>query len=167
MITWEKIEFIINIVLTVISVVGAYKSLRCFKKSKRITIYAQSNKALNELSEMLNLLPEVLACASSAEKKGFNLENAVSEKGTELVKHLNAIMNAIPSEYSVEFRALQKRSSFDLEKYIHSLIDKSAVIEENGRKTLERINFDTCQERLLEMQECLKNKIDKEEGRLK
>lgn len=166
MTTWEITESIINIVLTVISAVGAYKSFRYFKKSRHITIYAQSKEALNELGEMLRLLPEALALAS-AEKKGFNPENAVSEKGTELFKHLNAIMSAIPSEYSAEFRALQKFEDFDLERYIRSFIDKSAVIEENGRKTLRKTDFDICQKQLREMQEFLKEKIAEEEEKLK
>ena len=76
-------------------------------------------------------------------------------------------MSVIPSEYSTEFRALQKTNSFDLEQYIHSFIDKSVVIEDNGRKTLERGKFDICQERLREMQEFLKRKIAEEEERLK
>lgn len=166
MTVWEITEFIINIVLTVISAVGAYNSIRYFKKSKHITIYAQSREALNELGEMLKLLPEALALALT-EKKGFNPENAVSEKGTELSKHLNAIMSAIPSEYSADFRALQKYEAFDLEQYIRSFIDKSAVIEENGRKTLGKIDFDICQKQLREMQEFLKKKIAEEEEKLK
>lgn len=165
--TWENVELAINIALTAISAGGAYKSFRYFKKSKHITIYAQSNKALNELGEMIELLPEVLVATSSVEKKGFNPENAVSKKGTELAKHLNVIMSELPSEYSAEFRALQKTNCFDLEQYIHSLIDKSAVIEENGRKTLKRSDFDTAQERLRAMQEFLKKKIAEEEEKLK
>ena len=166
MMTLEIAELIVNVVLTGASAVGAYKSFHYFKKSKHITIYAQSREALNELGEMLELLPEALALAST-EKKGFNPENAVSEKGTELFKHLNAIMSAIPSEYSAEFRDLQKFEAFDLEQYIRSFIDRSAVIEENGRKTLGKTDFDVCQNQLREMQEYLKKKIAEEEEKLK
>lgn len=164
---WENVEFFINIILTVISAVGAYKSIRYFRKSKYITIYAQSKKALNELGEMLELLPELMSLASSFEKKGFNKENAISQKGNELEKHLNEIMREIPSEYSAEFRELQRVDCFDLEQYVYSLIGKSALIEENGEKLLDRSEFDLCQERLRVMQEFLKKKIVEEEEKLK
>lgn len=165
--TWENIELLINIGFAIGSSIGAYKSFRYFKKSKHITIYAQSNKVVGELGEMLELLPDALAAASSVEKRGFNAENAVSETGTKLAKHLNVIMREIPPEYSTEFRGLQKTNCFDLEQYIHSLIDKSAVIEENGRKTLKRGDFDTALEHLRAMQEFLKKKIAEEEEKLK
>ncbi len=168
MIMWEKAEFIINIVLTIISAVGAYNSIRYFKKSKHITLYAQSNKALGELGEMIRILPDVLFMATaSTGKKGFSLQNAISEKGTELANHLNVIMDAIPSAYSAEFRALQRTEGFDLEQYINSFIDKTVLITEDGVFTLDRSVFDTCQVRLREMQEFLKLKIAEEEEKLK
>lgn len=163
---WDIAVLIINVVLTIISGFGAYKSIRYFKKSRHITIYAQTNKALGEIGKMLKLLPEALAAASST-KKGFNPENAVCEKGSELANSLNAIMNAIPSEYSTEFRLLQKNGDFELEQYIYSFIDKTVIIQVNGRTTLDRTSFDTCQERLREMQEFLKKKIVEEENNLK
>lgn len=40
---------IINVILAVVSGVGAYKSLKYFRKSHNLTIYAQTNKALIEI----------------------------------------------------------------------------------------------------------------------
>ena len=57
---WDKDTIIlaINIMITIVSSFGAYKSFRYFKKSKHITIYANTSQALNELGEMLKMLPE-------------------------------------------------------------------------------------------------------------
>ena len=162
----DEIILIANIIITIASGIGAYKSFRYFKKSKYITIYAQSNQALNELSEMLKMLPEALAATTNT-MRGFSVENAIRDIGTQLSVHLNEIMSAIPTEYSAEFQKLQKAGVFTLEQYINSYIDGTAITEVNGRKTLQRSSFDICQERLREMQIFLKQKIAEEEEKLK
>lgn len=164
--TADIVILILNILITFTSCVGAYKSVRYFKKSKHITIYAQTNQALSKLGEMLKILPEALA-ATTNPKRGFSVENAIRDLGTILSGDLNEIMSAIPTDYSTEFQELQKDDKFILEKYIHSFIDGTAIVEENGRKMLQRVSFDTCQERLRAMQTFLKQKITDEEEKLK
>ena len=112
------------------------------------------------------MLPEALA-ATTNPKRGFSVENAIRDIGTRLSGHLNEIMSAIPTEYSKDFQKLQKTDTFTLEQYINSYIDGTAISEENGRKTLQRASFDTCQERLRAMQAFLKQKISEEEEKLK
>lgn len=67
-------------------------------QEKSATTYAQTNPSLNELEEMLRILPEALV-ATSRTGRGYNPENAVQENGTAMAKHYNAIMKAIPSNY--------------------------------------------------------------------
>ncbi len=164
--TCDIVILIINILIAIASGIGAYNSIRYFKKSRHITIYAQTNKALGEIDEMLKRLPEALSAAST-NKKGFSAEITIREIGTEMANHLNAIMSSIPSSYSGDFRVIQKTESFDLSQYINSLIDGTAIKEDNDRKTLGRDSFDACQECLREMQEFLKKKIADEEEKLK
>ena len=164
--TWDIVVFVVNIIVTIVSIVGAVKSKRYFRKSKHITIYAQTNQSINELEKMLIILPEALAAALRT-GRGYSPENAVQEIGTEMSNHYNAIMKAIPSDYSNEFRALQKENTCDVEKYISSLIDGTAIVEIDRRKMLRRESFDKCQEQLRAMQEYLKQKISKEEEKLK
>ena len=164
--TADIVVLITNILIAIVSGVSAINSVRYFKKSKHITIYAQTNQALNELGEMLKMLPEALA-ATANPKKGFSVENAIRDYGTKLSGNLNEIMSAIPTEYSNEFQKLQKDGTFILEQYINSFIDGSAIVEENERKTLQRASFDKCQERLRAMQMFLKRKIAEEEEKLK
>ena len=165
---WDRdtIILVANIIITIVSGIGAYKSFRYFKKSKFITIYAQTNQALNELGEMLKMIPEALA-ATTNHQRGFSVENAIRNIGTQLSGHLNEIMSALPTEYSEEFQKLQQAESFSLERYINSYIDGTAIIVENERKTLQRSSFDKCQERLRAMQAFLKQKIAEEEEKLK
>lgn len=162
----DIIILVLNVIITICSGIGAYKSFRYFNKSKYITIYAQTNQALNEISEMLDSLPKALSTVTT-KNKGVNLEYYIQGVGRNLADHLNNVMGAIPSTFSSEFRRLQKTKGFILSGYINSFIDGSALVEENGRKTLNRKSFDACQECLRSMQEFLKRKIEDEAEKLK
>lgn len=50
---------IINVILAVVSGVGAYKSLKNFRKSHNLTIYVQTNKALIEIQKMLSRVENI------------------------------------------------------------------------------------------------------------
>ena len=52
---------VINVVLAIISGVGAYRSIKYFRKSRNLAIYAQTNTALTEIQKVLMKLPEALA----------------------------------------------------------------------------------------------------------
>lgn len=45
---------IANIILTITSGIGAYNSLRYFRKSKNLTIFAQTNKVLVEVQKNID-----------------------------------------------------------------------------------------------------------------
>lgn len=60
---------VINVILAIVSGIGAYKSAKYFQKSKNLTIFAQINKALVEVQKMLVKLPEALS-ASNLSRRG-------------------------------------------------------------------------------------------------
>ena len=119
----------INILLTIISGIGAYKSVKYFRKSRNLTIFAQTNKALIEIQKMLIKLPEALTASNMAMrgKKGMNLQNRICNIGQELNISLTEIGANIPSEYSEKFRKLQNDGIFNLQVYINSYISVEAV----------------------------------------
>lgn len=43
---------IINVILAVVSAFGAWNSIKYFRKSKNLTIFAQTNKALVEVQRL-------------------------------------------------------------------------------------------------------------------
>lgn len=55
--TIDMVFLIINMLITFVSCVGAYKSIRYFKKSRHITTLTQTKQALAEIEEMLIKLP--------------------------------------------------------------------------------------------------------------
>ena len=63
----DKVDIVltvINVILAVISGLSAYNSLKYFRKSHNLTIYAQTNKALIEIQKMLSKLPEALSASN-------------------------------------------------------------------------------------------------------
>lgn len=112
---------IINVILAVISGVSAYNSLKYFRKSHNLTIYAQTNKALIEIQKMLIKLPEALSASNMGMrgKKGFSLQNTLCNIGQELNSSLIETRSSLPSEYTQEFGRLQDDTSFSLQKYIN------------------------------------------------
>ena len=114
----------------------------------------QTNKALVEIQKMLIKLPEALAASNFSRRgrKGFSLHNTLCDIGQELNASLNEINSNIPADYSVQIRQLQNKDGFNLQAYINSYISGDAV-KDNG---IDSEDFDSCQARLLEMQDYLK-----------
>lgn len=164
----DKVDIVltvINVILTFFSGVGAYKSIKYFRKSRNLTIYAQTNKALIEIQKMLCKLPEALSASSMGMrgKKGFSLQNTLGNIGRELNSSLIEIRSSLPSVYTSEFGRLQDDRSFSLQKYINSLISGEAVTE-NG---LDLDKYNLCQNRLMTLQDNLKRWISETEEKLK
>ena len=156
---------IINVILAIVSGLGAYKSVKYFRKSKNLTIFVQTNKALVEIQKMLIKLPEALSASNSSRrgKKGLSLHNTLCDIGRELNANLNEINSNIPAEYSDQIRQLQNKAGFNLQAYINSYISGDAV-KDNG---IDSEDFNSCQARLFEMQDYLKKAALETEEKLK
>ncbi|HIZ74030.1 MAG TPA: hypothetical protein IAA05_00710 [Candidatus Blautia excrementipullorum] len=161
----DVILTIINVLLAIVSGLGAYKSVKYFQKSKNLTIFAQINKALVEIQKMLIKLPEALSASSFSrrKRKGFSLYNTLCDIGQELNASLNEINSNIPADYSEQIRQLQNKDDFNLQAYINSYISGDAVKDDG----IDSEDFNFCQARLLEMQEYLKKVALETEEKLK
>lgn len=157
---------VINVILAFVSGVGSYKSAKYYRKSRNLTILAQTNKALIEVQKMLNKLPDALSASNIIAKrgrKGFSLQNTLCEIGNELNANLTEIYSNIPTEHSVKLRELQSENGFNLQNYINSFISGEAINE----GAINSNDYNRCQERLLAMQEYLKKIVEETEEKLK
>ena len=161
----DVILTIINVILAIVSGLGAYNSVKYFRKSKNLTIFAQTNKALVEIQKMLIKLPEALSASNSSRrgKKGLSIHNTLCDIGKELNANLTEINSNIPADYSNKIRQLQNKDAFNLQRYINSYISGEAV-SDNG---IDSEKFNVCQARLLEMQDFLKKTALEIEEKLK
>lgn len=155
----------INVILAIVSGIGAYKSVKYFRKSHNLAIYAQTNVVLIEIQKMLLKLPEALSACNKVKrgKKGFNLQKTLCDIGEELNKSLTEIGSNIPTEYLKEFRDLQNEGTFNLQIYINSYIN-GEVLKEN---TIDSNEYALCHARLTAMHDYLKEIVSKTEERLK
>lgn len=157
---------VINVVLAIFSMVGAGKSIKYYKKSKNLTIFAKTNKALIEVQKMLTKLPEALYAVNKAknkQKKGFNPGYKLCSIGQDLNRSLIEINSNIPPEYTKAIRNLQSKEEFDLQTYINSYISGEAIIEDS----IDSDKYNLCQKRLNEIQDYLKRITDEIEEKLK
>lgn len=156
---------VINIILTVVSAVGAFKSIAYYKKSKKLEILTQSNKSLIEIQKMLKKLQDALSASNKASsvRKGFSLKNTLRDIGKELDNSLREIEFSIPTEYIYEFKKIQKDGSFDLHIYINSYISGEAIKED----VISSREYNLCQIRLIEIERWLKKVISDNEEKLK
>ena len=139
--------------------------VKYLRKSKNLTIFAQTNKAWVEVQKMLIKLPEALSASNSSRrgKKGLSLHNTLCDIGQELNANLTEINSNIPTEYSDAIRQLQNKDGFNLQAYINSYISGEAV-QNNG---IDSDDFNVCQARLLEIQDYLKKSALETEEKLK
>lgn len=156
---------VINVVLAILSGVGAGKSLKYYKKSKNLTVFAKTNKVLIEVQKMLTKLPEALSAASKSQnkQKGFNLKYKLCSIGQDLNGSLIEINSNIPTEYTNAIRNLQSKGGFDLQTYINSYISGEAIKE----NSIDFDKYNLCQKRLDEIQDYLKKIADEIEEKLK
>ena len=161
----DVILTIVNVILAIVSGLGAYKSLKYFRKSKNLAIFAQTNKALVEVQKMLMKLPDALSASNSSRRgrKGLSLHNTLCDIGKELNTNLTGINSNIPAEYSDNIRQWQNKDGFNLQTYINSYISGDAV-KDNG---IDSEDFNVCQERILEIQDYLKKAAMETEEKLK
>lgn len=161
----DVILTIVNVILAIVSGIGAYNSLKYFRKSKNLTVFAQTNKVLVEVQKMLIKLPEALSASYSSRrgKKGLSLHNTLCDIGKELNADLTEINSKMPAEYSDKILRLQNKDGFNLQIYINSYISGDAV-KDNG---IDSDDFYACQARLLEIQEYLKKAAMETEEKLK
>ena len=92
-----------------------------------------------------------------------SLHNTLCDIGQELNTNLTEINSNIPPEYIDRFRQLQNKNGFNLQTYINSYISGDAVNVEG----IDSEDFNTCQARLLEMQDYLKKVALEIEEKLK
>ena len=161
----DLILIVVNVGITVISMYGAHKSLKYYKKSKILSEHTNVNKALVEIEKMLNKLPEALTAVNKSRqnKRGFNFLKTICDIGNDLHISYNEIRACTPPEYSADLFALEDENRFDLHKYINEYIS-GEVLRDN------ELNSDDlliCQKRLMAMQDFLKHRMEEIAEKLK
>ena len=70
---FDIILSIVSALCTVVSLIGAYKSIKYYKKSKQLTLYANTNVSLVEVQKIIATFTEILKLANTTRpQRGMN-----------------------------------------------------------------------------------------------
>lgn len=154
----------VSVGCTFFSIIGAYKSNAYYKKSKQLTIYANTNIAYIESQKIIATLTEMLKLGNSTRKRGTNYIKEVSQNGENIKISINKIRESLPVKDFTEINELLNSQQQKVEKYIDSFITGTVLVDE---KLVIDDNFNKCQQTFCEMQLLIKKKLENISEKLK
>lgn len=155
----NKLDFmtIISIICTITSVIGAIKSNIYYKKSKRVTIYANTNSAYMETQKIIETLTEILKIVSEPIKRGKNYRKEVKANGEIIKRSINKIREDLTVKDNKEVNELLDSENLKVEIYIDSFITGSVLI---NKDSIIDDDFYKCQDIFRELQLLIKGKLE-------
>lgn len=161
---FDVILTIISALCTVISLIGAYKAIKYYKKSKQLTVYANANVSLVEVQKIVATFTEILKLANTVRsQRGVNLAKQLALHG-ESIRHS---INVLREKLSVEdFKLIEEQLSSEeikVASYIDSFISGSILVD--GKLIIDD-TFNICQQKFYKIQQILKRQLEDIEGKL-
>lgn len=148
---------LISIVCTFGSAYGAYKSCVYYKKSKDLTIFANTNIAFVESQKIISTLTEMLKLANVTKKRGTNYIKEVCKSGESIKSSINKIREVMTVKDFNEIQVLLNSQEIKIERYIDSFITGAVLVDE---KLIIDDEFNTCQQAFCEIQALIKRKLE-------
>lgn len=155
---------IVSAVCTLVSVIGAYKSIKYYKKSKQLTVYANTNVSLVEIQKIISTFTEILKLANTARpQRGINLPKQLAVYGESIRDSINVLRDKLSVEdYELIKRQLSSKE-LRVDMYIDSFI--SGTILNDGKLELDD-RFNRCQQKFYDIQQILKKRLEEVEEKL-
>lgn len=161
---FDIILTIVSAICTVVSLIGAYKSIKYYKKSKQLTVYANTNVSLVEVQKIIATFTEILKLANTARsQRGTNLAKQLATHGESIRESINVIREKLSVE---DFRLIQNQlisKEIKVEEYIDSFISGSILDE--GKLVIDD-KFNRCQQKFYNIQQILKKRLEEVEEKL-
>lgn len=154
----------INIVCTVVSILGAAKSVLYYKKSKTISIYTNTNSAYLEIKNILNTFNEILSLVSIPQGKGKNKKIEIQKKYMFIKEKMDIIRDNLTAKDNKILNELLNSNKFNLDKYLDSFIANSNSIDIDN---IINDDFYKCQKVFREIQLLMKSNLEKLSEKLK
>lgn len=155
---------IVSAICTVFSILGAVRSNIYYRKSRQLTMYANTNVAFMETQKIIAAFPELLKLANNTRKRGTNSVKEVAKHGENIKKSINKIRESLPVEDYKEIQELLNTRELKVEEYIDSFITGEVLVDE---KFVSDAKFTKCQNKFYEIQLLLKKKLEELSEKLK
>lgn len=148
----------INILSTLISLYGAWKSCSYYQRIKKLNEYTSLKNAIITLQETQHLLTDIWKNIGEGQRnrRGINSSQKIKDMGTKIDKNLTEIMNSLPVSCATFIHnSLQKRP-FPPREFIGTLISGEYVNDNYSAS-----KYHTCKERIEDIQLYLKHESEK------
>lgn len=119
-----------------------------YRKSKQLTIYANTNLAVTEVQKIIDLLTEMLKL-SNIIKGVEEYEKEVSKNGEGIKTSLNKIRESLFVDYCKEINVILNSGETKIELYIDRFINGEVLVDGNF---IINEDFNNCQETFREIQ---------------
>lgn len=161
---FDVILSIVSALYTVVSLIGAYKSIKYYKKSKQLTLYANTNVSLVEVQKIIATFTEILKLANTTRpQRGVNLSKQLEAHGETIRESINVLREKLSVE---DFRLIEGQlisKEMKVEMYIDSFI--SGEILDDGKLVIDD-RFNRCQQKFYNIQQILKKRLEEVEEKL-
>lgn len=161
--TFDTVLTVVSILCTIVSSIGAYKSIKYYKKNKQLTTYAHKNVAYSEIKKVIDMMTEILKQAGPQQGRGVNREKEVSRLGINIKMSLDRIREQLSNENCDAI--LNILNSNKVRDYIELLIT-SPVLPNATIDTEAWKRFRDCETAFYSVQNEIKKKLDESEEKL-
>ena len=154
---WDYVITVVSVLCTIFSIIGAYKSVVYYKKSKQLTIYSNTNMAYIESQKIISTLTEMLKLSNNTRKRGTNYIREVSQNGEYIKTSINKIRESLTVDDCKEINELLNSQQIKVDVYINSFITGAVLVDE---KFVIDDDFNKCQQAFCDMQLLIKRKLE-------
>lgn len=161
--TFETVLTVISILCTIVSGIGAYKSIKYYQKNKQLMTYVHKNVAYSEIKNVIDLMTEILKRSSPHQGRGINREKEVSQLGISIKKSLDIIREQLSNENCDTILSVLNPN--EVRDYIESLIT-SPVLPNKTIDTTAWQQFRDCETALYNIQNEIRKKLDESEEKI-
>lgn len=155
----------ISALCTIASIIGARKSNKYYKKSKNLTLFANSNVAYLESQKIIDTFTQLLKLTNSKiPSRGTNTPRIVSQYGENIKTSLSVIREKLTADDVDKIEAILQKSTINIPRYIDSII--ACAVLKDGKFALDD-DFNKTQEAFYEVQKNLKSQSEKLEDTIK
>lgn len=161
---FDIILSIVSALCTVVSLIGAYKSIKYYKKSKQLTLYANTNVSLVEVQKIIATFTEILKLANTTRpQRGINLSKQLEAHGETIRESINVLRQKLSVEDFRLIEGLLISKEMKVEMYIDSFI--SGAVLDDGKLVIDD-RFNRCQQKFYNIQQILKKRLEEVEEKL-
>ena len=147
------------------SIIGAWKSNKYYKKSKNLTLFANSNVAYLESQKIIDTFTQLLKLTNSKiPPRGTNIPKVVSQYGENIKTSLSVIREKLTANDVNKIEEILQQSNINISRYIDSII--ACTVLEDGKFLLDD-DFNKAQEAFYEVQKYLKSRTEQLEDTIK